>query len=160
MIPDFRALVTALVSEHVDFVIVGGIALVLHGSARITRDLDISYDRQREGLKRLARALRPFQPTLRGAPPSLPFTLDWETLQSGLNFTLTTTAGDIDLLGEMTGIGTYPVVARFAQSMELYDQPVKVLSLKGLERAKRAAGRLKDLTDLEDIREIRRQSGE
>ncbi|MGH9350039.1 MAG: hypothetical protein ACRD26_22525 [Vicinamibacterales bacterium] len=151
---------TALTTARVDFVIVGGIALVLHGSARITRDLDICYLRERDALKRLARALAPFQPTLRGAPPGLPFTLDWQTLQSGLNFTLTTTAGDIDLLGEMAGIGGYPVVARFGQAMEIYGQRITVLSLEGLERAKRAAGRHKDLLDLADILEIRRQTGQ
>ena len=160
MIPDYRTLVTALAHARVDFVIVGGIALVLHGSARITRDLDICYDRERENLKRLARALKPFRPTLRGASAELPFTLDRETLQSGLNFTLTTTAGDIDLIGEMTGVGTYTVVARFGVPMEIYGQPVQVLSLEGLERAKRAAGRPKDVLDLADILEIRRQTGE
>ena len=159
MIPDYRTLVTALVQARVDFVIVGGIALVLHGSARITRDLDICYDRQRENLKRLARALKPFQPTLRGAPAELRFTLDWQTLESGLNFTLTTTAGDIDLLGAITGIGPYAVVARFGQKMEIYDREVRVLSLEGLERAKRAAGRPRDVLDLADILEIRRQTG-
>jgi hypothetical protein len=160
MIPDYRVLITALLGEEVDFVIVGGIALVLHGSARITRDLDICYGRQGDALKRMARALRLFEPMLRGAPANFPFTLDRETLQSGLNFTLTTVAGDIDLVGAVTGIGAYPVVARFAQVMEIYGQPVNVLSLEGLERTKRAAGRLKDLTDLEEIIELRRQTGE
>lgn len=159
MIPDYRVLVTALVQAQVDFVIIGGVALVLHGSGRITRDLDICYSRERENLNRLSRALRPFRATLRGAPPDLPFVLDAPTIQSGLNFTLTTTAGDIDLLGEITGIGAFPVVARFGTSMELYGLNVQVLSLEGLERAKRAAGRVKDLADLEEILEIRRRSG-
>ena len=160
MIPDYRTLVTALTQTQVDFVIVGGIALVLHGSARITRDLDICYRRDREHLKRLARALKPYRPTLRGAPDDWPFVLDWETLRSGLNFTLTTTAGDIDLLGEIAGIGTYTVASRLGETMEIYGQAVQVLSLEGLERAKRAAGRTKDVLDLADILEIRRQSGE
>lgn len=160
MIPDYRVLLTALLEEDVDFAIVGGVALVLHGSARITRDLDIAYARDRENLKRLARALKPFEPTLRGAPPHLPFVLDAPTLQSGLNFTLTTTAGDIDLLGEISGLGTFRVVARFATSMEIYGMRMHVLSLAGLERAKRAAGSLKDLVDLEEILELRRQTGE
>jgi nucleotidyltransferase AbiEii toxin of type IV toxin-antitoxin system len=160
MIPDYRVLVGALTSAEVDFVIVGGVALVLHGSARVTRDLDICYSRQRDALKRLAAALAPYRPTLRGATDTLPFKLDPQTLQSGLNFTLSTTAGDIDLLGEMSGIGQYPVVTRFAQEMELYGVPVKVLSLEGLERAKRAAGRLKDIHDLNDILEMRRQTGQ
>lgn len=159
MIPDYRVLVTALVEAQVAFVIIGGVALVLHGSGRITRDLDICYSRERENLNRLSRALKPFHATLRGAPADLPFVLDAPTIQSGLNFTLTTTAGDIDLLGEITGIGTFPVVARFGTPMELYGLNVKVLSLEGLERAKRAAGRAKDLADLEEILEIRRRSG-
>lgn len=158
MIPDFRVLLTALVQRQVDFVIVGGVALVLHGSARVTRDLDICYSRHDINLHRLSDALLPFRPTLRGAPADLPFTLDPETIRSGLNFTLTTTAGDIDLLGEITGLGTYTVAARLAQHIRVYDLEVSVLSLDGLERTKRAAGRRKDLLDLEDILEIRRQT--
>ena len=160
MIPDYRVLLTALTAEHVDFVIIGGIALVLHGSARITRDIDICYSRERENLTRLSRALRPFRPTLRGAPADLPFVLDVHTLRSGLNFTLATQAGDIDLLGEVGGIGMYPIVARFGAPMEVYGMTVNVLSLDGLERAKRAAGRTKDIVDLEDILAIRRRSKE
>lgn len=158
MIPDYRVLVTALTAGEVEFVIVGGIALVLHGSARVTRDLDVCYARTPENLKRLARALKPLHPRLRGAPANLPFVLDAGTLHSGLNFTLATDAGDIDLLGEISGIGSYPIAARLSQTMELYDGTAKVLSLEGLERAKRAAGRAKDLADLEDILEIRRQT--
>ena len=159
MIPDYRILVTALVDHDVEFVIVGGIALILQGSARLTRDLDICYARDRKNVKALATAMAPFTPTLRGAPANLPFTLDWRTLESGLNFTLTTSVGDVDLLGEMTGVGTFRVVARLADRMNLYDKSVRVLSLEGLERAKRAAGRLKDLADLAEILEIRRLTG-
>src|SRR5438445_625912 len=82
----------ALTDRDVDFVIVGGVALILQGSARLTRDLDLCYSRDRKNLKALASALAPFGPTLRGAPAMLPFTLDWQTLESGLNFTLTTRA--------------------------------------------------------------------
>jgi hypothetical protein len=160
MIPDYQALIEALTSARVEFVIVGGVAMVLHGSGRVTRDLDICYKRDAEALKRLARALRPFHPTLRGAPANLPFVLDAETLRSGLNFTLATTAGDIDLLGEISGLGDYRVVARLAEEMDLYDRPVQVLSLEGLERAKRAAGRARDLVDLADMKQIRRLLGE
>ena len=159
MIPDYRILVTALVDHDVEFVIVGGIALILQGSARLTRVLDIGYARDRKNVKALAAALAPFTPTLRGAPATLPFTLDWRTLESGLNFTLTTSVGDVDLLGEMTGVGTFRVAARLADRMNLYDKSVRVLSLEGLEKAKRAAGRLKDLADLAEILEIRRLTG-
>lgn len=157
MITDFEALIHALEDRDVDFVIVGAVALVLHGSARVTRDLDIAYARNEDNLRRLSAALQPFSPRLRGAPPDLPFKLDVPTLRSGLNFTLTTSVGDIDLLGELLGIGGFALIERFATSMTVYEREVQVLSLDGLERAKRAAGRLKDLVDLSEILELRRQ---
>ena len=157
MIPDYRRLIEAFTDHEVDIVVVGAIALVLHGSPRVTRDLDVCYSRESSNLKRLAEALQPFAPTLRGAPEGLPFALDAATLRAGLNFTLTSKAGDIDLLGELAGLGGYAAVHRLSQPMTLYGRSVRVLSLDGLERAKRAAGRLKDLADLAEIMDIRRR---
>ena len=156
MTPDYETLIGALVARHVDFVVIGAVALVLHGSARVTRDLDICYSREPANLRALAAALKPFTPTLRGAPETLPFVLDAATLASGLNFTLTCSAGDIDLIGEVTGLGGFPVVDRLSETMEIYGATVRVLSLQGLERAKRAAGRLKDLADLAEILELQK----
>ncbi len=157
MIPDYRALFVRLVDRQVDFVVIGAVALILRGSSRVTSDLDICYDRRTENLQRLSDALAPFHPSLRGAPPGLPFRLDPATLKSGLNFTLMTTLGDVDLLGEVSGLGLYDVVKRLSSPVTLYDHDINVLSLNGLERAKRAAGRMKDLLDLAEIPEIRKQ---
>jgi len=154
--PDYWSIFEALDESEVDFVVIGAVAMVLHGSARVTRDLDICYSRERANLGRLATALKPFTPTLRGAPADLPFTLDVATLRAGLNFTLRSSSGDVDLLGEVTGIGAFAAVRRLSVAMRVYDRDVRVLSLDGLERAKRAAGRLKDLADLAEIQEIRR----
>jgi hypothetical protein len=156
--PDYQSIFQALVEHEVDFVVIGAVALVLHGSPRVTRDLDICYSRERANLERLVVALQPFAPTLRGAPDDLPFTLDVATLRAGLNFTLSSSAGDLDLLGDVTGIGGYPAVRRMSVVMPIYGRDVRVLGLDGLERAKRAAGRLKDLVDLAEIREIRRRA--
>jgi len=157
MIPDFQSLISALTDQGVDFVIVGAVALVLHGSPRVTRDLDVCYSREPANLKRLVAALQPFEPALRGAPPGLPFAIDVPTLTAGLNFTLTTKAGDFDLLGEILGVGGYAETYRMSVPMTVYGRSVRVLSLDGLERAKRAAGRLKDLADLAEIIEIRKR---
>lgn len=157
MAPDFRALLEGLVGREVDFVVIDGVALVLHGSARTTQDLDVCYSREPDNLKRLAAALAPFHPTLRGAPKDLPFHLHARTLQSGLNFTLETSAGDFDLLGQVAGVGGYREVVAEAVEFELYGCCVPVMGLATLERAKRAAGRLKDLADLAEIREIRKR---
>lgn len=150
-------MIAALTDHHVDFVIVGAVALVLHGSPRVTRDLDVCYSREPASLKRLVAALQPFEPNLRGASKGLPFTVDVATLSAGLNFTLTSRAGDFDLLGEILGVGDYAATRRMSVPMTVYGQSVQVLSLDGLERAKRAIGRLKDLADLAEIVEIRKR---
>jgi hypothetical protein len=155
---DFRRLVEALAGASVDFVVIGGVAVVAHGYVRATLDLDICYSRDPLNLERLARALAPLHVTLRGAPADLPFILDVRTLGSGLNFTLRTSAGDLYLFGEVAGIGEYQAAVRGALELDLFGHRVHVVSLEMLERAKRAAGRAKDLIDLEAIRELRRRS--
>ena len=103
---DFEQALTALAEARVRFVIVGGLAVTIHGSSYVTFDLDFCHARDRENLSRLAQALVPYHPRLRGAPTDLPFCFDEETLKGGLNFTLTTDVGDIDLMGEVAGVGT------------------------------------------------------
>jgi hypothetical protein len=154
---DLRKLIEALAGASVDFVVVGGVAVVAHGHVRATLDLDVCYCRTSENLERLAGALAPLHPTLRGAPADLPFILNAETLRSGLNFTLRTDVGDLDLFGEVLGVGGYLEVARQAEEIALYGHRVRIMNLELLERAKRAAGRAKDLLDLEAIRELRRR---
>lgn len=104
---DFERLLNILSSSNVEFVIVGGVAATIHGSARLTTDLDIVHERGPENLRRLVSALRPLKPYLRGAPPGLPFQIDEQTLRAGLNFTLITSAGPLDILGEIAGVGSY-----------------------------------------------------
>lgn len=153
-----RALIERLRAEAVEFVVIGGIAMVLRGSSRTTIDLDVCYARSNENLERLARAIAPLHPRLRGAPPDLPFIWDAQTLRSGCNFTLWTSEGDLDLLGEVTGLGNFAEVRKYASEVELFGGPCAVLDLDGLERSKRAAGRAKDLLDLAEIQSIRRRS--
>jgi hypothetical protein len=152
-----REIIDRLRAEDVAFVIIGGVAMVLRGSSRTTIDLDLCYERSRDNLERLARAIASLNPRLRGAPPELPFLWDAQTLRSGLNFTLTTSAGDLDLLGEVPGIGAFEAVRRLASPMTIYGDTTLVLDLDGLEKAKRAAGRAKDLLDLAEIEEIRKR---
>src|SRR5919107_963674 len=95
---------------NVDCVIVGGVAAALHGSSLLTTDLDVCYARGAENLLRLAEALQSVHARLRNAPEGLPFMLDAETLKRGLNFTFSTDIGDLDLLGEVRGLGNYEAV--------------------------------------------------
>jgi predicted nucleotidyltransferase len=151
---NFAELLRRLADAQVEFVIIGGLAVISHGHARATVDLDICYARTPENIERLVRALAPLTPRLRGAPPDLPFFWDVQTLRNGLNFTLVTTEGEIDVLGEVTGLGGYGEISLRADVLELYGAKVRLLSLADLIRSKAAAGRAKDLIDLEALRAI------
>lgn len=157
MVTDIRRIVEALAAERVEYVVIGAVALIAHGGSRVTVDLDLCYARSRDNLEALVRAIGPLKPRLRGAPPELPFFFDVATLRSGLNFTLTTSAGDLDLLGEVTGVGTYESCSRDSVAVTLYGCVVQIISLDILERSKRAAGRAKDLLDLAEIAALKKR---
>lgn len=163
MTTDFPALIQALADSGVEFILVGGVAATVHGSTRLTRDVDVVYARSPENLQRVAASLAPHAPYLRGAPPGLPFTWDAETLRRGLNFTLTTALGDIDLLGEITGGGGYELLLSRSRHVTIFDRAVLCLDLPALIQVKRAAGRPRDLeavAELEVIAEERARRGE
>ena len=112
MSPNLEKLLPTLVGAGVEFIIVGGVASILHGSARATYDVDLVYSGNEQNIQRLASVLAPYNPYLRNAPMGLPFVWDTKTILHGLNFTLTTTVGDIDLLGEVGRGDTYSVCCR------------------------------------------------
>jgi len=155
-----RELLARLADNGVRFSVIGGVALVARGVQRATEDLDIAYARDRENLARLAAALGPIHPRLRGVPEGLPFVLDEASLRSGLNFTLDTDLGPLDLFGEVPGLGTFEHVDAASTELEIAGTKLLVLTLDGLERAKRAAGRARDIVDLGYIRALRERSDE
>lgn len=148
---DFGTLLRALAAHQVDCVIVGGFAATAHGSAFLTVDLDIVYERSAANVDRLVAALEPLSPYLRGAPPGLPFRLDASTIARGLNFTLRTTAGDLDLLGEVSGGGTYEALMPHTEIRDVLGVTCCFVDLETLIRLKRAAGRPKDLERIAEL---------
>lgn len=160
---EFEPAIKALTEKEVEFVIIGGVAISIHSSGYITRDLDFCYSRTPENLKKIIAAFAPFAPRLRGFPDDLPFFWDERTLQNGTNFTLKTTIGDIDLLGEVAGVGDFEAVEKESVFTRLYDCDVRILTIEGLINAKRAAGRVKDLLvlpELEALRELLAETSE
>ena len=148
---DFGAVIRTFSEAGVEFVIVGGLAATIHGSARLTQDIDLVYARTRANIERLVAALKPQAPYLRGVPTGLPFDWSEATVARGLNFTLTTAIGDIDLLGEIVGGGDYDALVPHTVSVDLFGFRCRCLDLPGLIRAKRAAGRPKDLDALAEL---------
>lgn len=133
----------------------------MHGSAYLTSDLDVVYARDAENIQRLVEALKPSSPYLRDAPPNLPFVFDEKTVTAGLNFTLTTILGNLDLLGEATGGGTLENLLPHCEELEVFGVKCFCVNLETLIHLKRAAGRPKDfavIAELEAIWEEKRRA--
>ena len=154
---DFERILGALTAGGVDYIVIGGLAANAHGAIRTTRDVDVAYARARANLERLERTLAPLAPYLRGAPPGLPFRLDVPTLEAGLNFTLTTDLGELDLLGEVAGGGRYEDLLPHSETLDLFGLTCRCLGLDALIRVKRAAGRPKDFEAIAELEALRQE---
>jgi hypothetical protein len=154
--PEFRpqALLRTLIEHDVDFVVVGGLAAMSHGSAYPSFDLDIAYARDRTNLDRLAGALQELAATLRGAPPDVPFLLDAELLKAGAHVTFETSFGALDVLDRPDGAPAYDELKSAAVRATVEGQPVVVASLDHLIAMKEATGRPHDRTVAAELRAI------
>lgn len=149
-----QLLLHTLQTHEVEFIIVGGAAMILHGSAYLTDDLDIVYSRDPENIQKVVAALASFKPQLRTSGASVKFRFDERTLKNGLNFTLTTSEGNLDLLGEIAGLGKFDTVLKWAEKLTFGGHEFNVLSLSGLIRSKKAAGRKKDLIAIPELKAL------
>jgi len=148
---DFSSLLRALDAAGVEYILVGGVAATVHGSARLTLDVDVVYRRTPDNLLCIVASLAASRPYLRGAPSGLPFRWDVETLERGLNFTLSTTLGPIDLLGEIAGGGGYEQLLPDTVVVTAFGVQCRCLTLTRLIQVKRAAGRVKDLEAIAEL---------
>lgn len=145
------AALRVLHSYDVDFVLIGGLAGRLFGTAIITNDVDICYERSPENLDRLSQALRDLEATLRGVEEPVPFLLDAKTLAAGDSFTFDTRLGPLDVLGVPAGTSGYDDLRSTAVAFDLGGFDIQVADLQDLVRMKRAAGRTKDLIAVEHL---------
>ncbi len=152
---DPARILRTLVAHDVRFVLIGGLAGNLRGTADLTNDLDICYARDAENLERLVGALRELVARLRVADPSvgdLPFQLDAQTLRLGDSFTFVTDAGDFDILATPSGTRGFEDLDILATAFDLGEGlVVRVVSLEDLMRMKQASGRAKDRIHLEHL---------
>jgi len=142
---DVRRIVRLLSEEQVDFVVIGAIAAILHGSAANTFDLDVAFATDTDNLARLGRVLAALDAKLRGVADDVPFVPDAATLRRVEVLTLSTTAGDFDVLARPKGITRYATLRDRADVFDIDGARVRVASIEDLLVMKRAAGRDKDL---------------
>jgi hypothetical protein len=146
-----RQLIEALDRHGVDFIVIGGIAGIIHGSAHPTYDFDVLYARDDKNLERMATMLSELHVTLANAPKDLPFQVDARTLAAGSNFTFESDLGRFDILGHAEGMRDYQKMRADATFEELWGLPVRTASIDDLIRMKRATGRPKDKSMAEEL---------
>ena len=142
---DAKPILRKLLEHDVDFVLIGGLAGIAHGSSYASYDVDIAYARDLENLERLVAALRELGATLRGAPDEKPFRLNARTLKAGAHFTFATHHGSLDILSDPDGAPSYAKLkAAAGKPAEIEGELIFVASLDHLIAMKEASGRTKD----------------
>lgn len=156
----FEAILAALIARGIRFVVIGGVAATVHGSARFTNDIDLCYDTAADNVERLVALLTEWRAYLRGVELGLPFILDARTFRTTPVMTLTTTMGAIDLLDQVPGVGDFATALGTSEQVRIGTTEFSALTLEALIASKKAVRRKKDLEhviELEAILALRRR---
>jgi hypothetical protein len=154
----------ALADAGVDYVLIGGLAAVLHGSTAMTNDADIVPAMARDNLERLSTALIHLESRIRSEaePAGVPFDPHPDLLASMAMLNLTTRCGDLDVAVRPAGTGDYDDLAARSVPFRIGGLDVRVAALADIIRSKEAANRPKDRATLPILyaleEEIARQS--
>lgn len=156
---DPERILGALSDAEIRYVLIGGMAAILHGDAGVTIDLDIAPAFDPENLERLAAALRSLGARVRaeGSPEGVPFDCSGAFLHNlgrDAVLNLTTRAGDIDVAFTPTGTQGFRDLKRDAVSIDAGGITILVASLADIIRSKAAADREKDRLALPRLRSL------
>ncbi len=150
----FETILAALVARDIRFVLIGGVAATIHGSARFTNDIDVCYDTAPDNVDLLVALLTEWRAYLRGVEPGLPFILDLRTFRTTPLLTLTSTVGAIDLLDIVPGVGDYRAAVAGSELVQIGATTFRSLTLEALIASKKAVRRKKDLEQLIELEAI------
>jgi predicted nucleotidyltransferase len=154
-----ESLLRALAVRGVDFVVIGGIAAVLHGSAQNTFDLDITFATDPTNLELLGEALIDLKASLRAGSENIEFVPDHRLLRKVDVLTMNTPLGHFDVLARPKGAPPYEQLRASATRVRVDDFGFLIASIDDLIAMKLAAGRPKDLVAVDELRVIKRLTG-
>jgi len=147
-------LLQRLADAGVEFVVIGGYAAVIHGSAYITNDVDVCAVLSSENVEKIRSALADLRPVHRQTHRRLSF-LDYPVPGQELrNLYLETDGGTVDILTSVQGLGDFSRLRERAVTATIFGRAVPVISLEDLICAKEAVGREKDLLTVKELRAI------
>lgn len=147
----FQVAIQRLQEAGVQFVIVGGIALILQGGAHVTTDIDFSFAPDEANRQKLAETMNQIHPKPLGWTSFEPYVITAEKLQRTRFLNLKTDIGPIDLLPLPAGIDSFEGLWERADVMDLGDFSIRVASIDDLIAMKKAAGRPKDERHLMEL---------
>jgi hypothetical protein len=140
---DFKEFLKSLTSNRVEYLLIGGYAVAIHGYIRATNDLDVWVNANPENAARMDRALREFGFATEGLTPDL-FLTENSVVRMGLP------PLRIEILTSISGVEFEPCYAE-KEIIQVEEVMVPVISLARLRQNKAASGRAKDLADLEGL---------
>jgi len=142
---DFRDFIQAMNHQNVEYILVGGYAVILHGYRRVTGDMDIWVNRTTENYQRLAKAFAEFGLPLFDMTESK--FLDVEVADV---FSYGRPPVSIDIITKLKGVEFDDAYSQ-AQVFNEEGLEIRFIHLNNLIEAKKAAGRHKDLDDIEKL---------
>jgi hypothetical protein len=152
---NLKDLLKRLLQHEIDFVLVGGLASVVHGSPLVTQDIDICIAINEEQIGKLRTALKDLSPRHRMDPNYKPSFMDYpENLEGVRNIYLETDLGVLDAMSELPPVGDFDRVRRNAVTITLFGFSCRVISLEDLIEIKKTMTRPKDKETLLNLREI------
>jgi predicted nucleotidyltransferase len=143
---DFKELLKSLEDNGVQYLVIGGYAVIMHGHPRFTADLDLAVSSDVLNAERLVKVLEDFGfagPTLK---PSL-FTNPRSLVRLGVE------PVKIEILNYLEGAEFDEALLR-AETRHVEDISVSLISLPDLLANKTAVGRPQDLVDVIKLREV------
>jgi hypothetical protein len=156
-LPDLRSLLATFAEGGVEYVVIGGIALGLHGGIRTTEDLDIVPNPDPANLDRLCHVLEAIDASLLLNPARRFGSREAWMMQRGRNVSLTTRHGDLDIVRALPGIPDYTVLAHGAERYDVGGVVVLAASPAQLIAMKLARGSAQDQADVETLRMLQGQ---
>lgn len=154
MTPSFREILEVLNRHQVEFIVVGGVAAVIHGAPTTTFDLDTLVRLDQANAERLARALSQLEARFREHRKTIHPTV--EDILAGGHLLLMTRAGPLDVLGYIGEKQRYEDLLSQSSEIGMNIGALRVLDLEALIAEKKRMGRLKDNAAVELLEEVLR----
>jgi hypothetical protein len=149
---DAERIFATLDAHRVEYVVIGGIAVQVHGHVRMTNDIDLIPSPTPQNLEHLASALEQLEARVLNAG-SEPLEINAQMLPRATLWQLATRHGDIDVLHDAPGAASFTQLRERALLITLDEHPIPIASLDDLIKMKRAAGRPVDLADIAALTE-------